>query len=569
MTVEVAPFIDGLNPLLPAGTDQVLEGDDHIRLLKATIGATFPALTGAITANQGDLNLLAGVAAGGLLTLSGNLTMFGAFTSLGIDDNATALRLRIENTFSVFGPSDTSQYNLLRPISTGSLRLTGGDLFLDGGAIELYGQSHATLANDVILRSGANIFMQWDESGGDLIFNTGVGVKTQALSLDELQAATFAGAVTVLGAFTSLGIDDNATVEVLQLSDTVIQIGDGTAAENYAILMKNNDGQMNVSGGSGSGNGSNIQLFGGTTVGNSSDLNIYANNNVWLQWDESVGSLTFSTGIGVKSQALNIDPFGVIVQGSGSVAALSYTLNASTTGNPQLNFSQNGTQKAFLRYADSGDLFEIDADGVINLQPGNTLRASIHPEGIQIDDGGLRLPERSDHSFTPAATFGELWLKSGTIQSLMFTDDASVDVDLSGMLAIKATDTSRTNTTTLAADPDLTLSLAANTTYLIQIHVIIENANSTPDFKWDVVEADGTWRGWLRAGTTTNRIYEGASTGSQAIVASIPEYIIFEITHRTGGTGGTFALQWAQNVLDAVNATVVKANSWMKATRLR
>ena len=55
--------------------------------------------------------------------------------------------------------------------------------------------------------------------------------------------------------------------------------------------------------------------------------------------------------------------------------------------------------------------------------------------------GTLRLTERADHILTPAATFGEIWLKSGTNQALMFTDDAGVDWQLNSRGTTRATTT--------------------------------------------------------------------------------------------------------------------------------
>lgn len=56
MTVESATYIDTLDANYPASGDQRNEGDNHIRLVKAAIKATFPNLTGPVTATQTELN---------------------------------------------------------------------------------------------------------------------------------------------------------------------------------------------------------------------------------------------------------------------------------------------------------------------------------------------------------------------------------------------------------------------------------------------------------------------------------------------------------------------------------
>ena len=44
--------------------------------------------------------------------------------------------------------------------------------------------------------------------------------------------------------------------------------------------------------------------------------------------------------------------------------------------------------------------------------------------------GTMRLTERADHIGTPAATFGELWVRTATPNELVFTDDAGTDHNL-------------------------------------------------------------------------------------------------------------------------------------------
>lgn len=56
MALETASFINGLNASNPAGPDRLMQGDDHIRLIKSVLKATFPNLTGAVTLTQGALN---------------------------------------------------------------------------------------------------------------------------------------------------------------------------------------------------------------------------------------------------------------------------------------------------------------------------------------------------------------------------------------------------------------------------------------------------------------------------------------------------------------------------------
>jgi hypothetical protein len=63
MGLEAATYINQLNALNPVGAvDPKAQGDDHLRLIKSTLQASFPNITGAMTATQAQLNQWAGLA---------------------------------------------------------------------------------------------------------------------------------------------------------------------------------------------------------------------------------------------------------------------------------------------------------------------------------------------------------------------------------------------------------------------------------------------------------------------------------------------------------------------------
>jgi len=61
MALETATYINGLVVSNPVATDSLSGADDHMRLIKTTIQNTFPNITGAITANQSEINVLDGI----------------------------------------------------------------------------------------------------------------------------------------------------------------------------------------------------------------------------------------------------------------------------------------------------------------------------------------------------------------------------------------------------------------------------------------------------------------------------------------------------------------------------
>ena len=61
MALESATYIDGLVTTNPTGADAKSTADDHLRLIKSTVKATFPNITGAVTPTHTELNYVDGV----------------------------------------------------------------------------------------------------------------------------------------------------------------------------------------------------------------------------------------------------------------------------------------------------------------------------------------------------------------------------------------------------------------------------------------------------------------------------------------------------------------------------
>ena len=77
MPLESSNYISELNPAWPLGTDGVNTSDDHHRNTKKATQQSFPNIAGPVTADQDDLNLLAGAAADGSgLNPTGTVIMF-------------------------------------------------------------------------------------------------------------------------------------------------------------------------------------------------------------------------------------------------------------------------------------------------------------------------------------------------------------------------------------------------------------------------------------------------------------------------------------------------------------
>jgi YD repeat-containing protein len=61
MPLESATYINGLDANNPTGSDTKAAGDDHLRLIKGAIKASFPSVAGSVTASHSELSYCAGV----------------------------------------------------------------------------------------------------------------------------------------------------------------------------------------------------------------------------------------------------------------------------------------------------------------------------------------------------------------------------------------------------------------------------------------------------------------------------------------------------------------------------
>jgi hypothetical protein len=105
-------------------------------------------------------------------------------------------------------------------------------------------------------------------------------------------AGTFT-TLTTTGAFTSLGIDDNATGERLQLADALLSIGATTSASSYTLDRPLNDGSLIIQGGT-ANTGGTLQIWGSTHATRASDYEFRANNAGVYDYDYSATLHTFS-----------------------------------------------------------------------------------------------------------------------------------------------------------------------------------------------------------------------------------------------------------------------------------
>ena len=185
MGLETGTFIDSLNSSNPAAGDPVNEGDDHIRLVKSTVKATFPNISGAVTSTHTELNLLDGVTANTTeLNYVDVATLGTAEASKAVTADAnkdiTGIRnLTMTGTLTV-GGNTAATLQAVYPV--GSIYInasvsTNPATLLGFGTWTAFGAGRVMVGVD----SGDTDFDAAEETGG---------AKTKTLSISELPAHT-------------------------------------------------------------------------------------------------------------------------------------------------------------------------------------------------------------------------------------------------------------------------------------------------------------------------------------------------------------------------------------------
>jgi hypothetical protein len=162
---EETPWVNGLNPGAPVGSDPIAYGDDHIRLIKETLVNTFPEIGGKVTLSHDDLNALAGsdripdapTQDGSMLySAGGNWVETGA---IAIDDNNLSVTIGadidIRGDMSVSGNADVGSLSIAGVPIADYTEVTAGDgISVNDGVVSLSGSYSGTFtATDVVATS--------------------------------------------------------------------------------------------------------------------------------------------------------------------------------------------------------------------------------------------------------------------------------------------------------------------------------------------------------------------------------------------------------------------------------
>ena len=185
MGLETGTYISDLNSSNPAAGDPVNEGDDHLRLLKSTIKASFPSVTGAVTATHTELNLIDGVTATTTelnyvdITTLGTAQASKAVTTDASNDSTGMRNLTVSGTVTI-GSNTATTLQAVYPV--GSIYINAA-VTTNPGTLLGFGTWAAFGTGRVIVGYNAS------DSDFDALQETG-GVKTHTLTTSEMPSHT-------------------------------------------------------------------------------------------------------------------------------------------------------------------------------------------------------------------------------------------------------------------------------------------------------------------------------------------------------------------------------------------
>lgn len=126
MALETGTYISDLVATNPTSTDPKSQGDDHIRLVKSTIKATFPNITGAVSSTQDQLNGIDTVQRDTAKNSSGvNIGKTKAVYLTGADGNNLTIAAARANSSVTADQTIAITYEAINNNSTGTIVRSG------------------------------------------------------------------------------------------------------------------------------------------------------------------------------------------------------------------------------------------------------------------------------------------------------------------------------------------------------------------------------------------------------------------------------------------------------------
>jgi hypothetical protein len=206
MALETGTYIDSLVVTNPAATDALSQADEHLRLLKSTIKATFPNVAGAITGTHTaintkvaepvsaitsdgttpSLNTAAGVTADNLRTLIG-VSGSAITTATDSEGEVTPALATGITAVEVWDLVKSAALDSIYPVGAIYTAITSGSPeTVFGGTWVSFGQGRVLVGHDDATEPDTD-FVASSTDGSSVLVG---GAKTHTLTIDEIPAHT-------------------------------------------------------------------------------------------------------------------------------------------------------------------------------------------------------------------------------------------------------------------------------------------------------------------------------------------------------------------------------------------
>lgn len=157
MALETATYISDLVATNPTAADPTGQGQNHLRLLKSTLLATFPGITGALTATHTALNTAAGLLVANLFTIPISGGAGGKLKLKGVTVNTDVSMLNSGGTLQVLNNAGSAVAIVSQTgVINGSAILQGGNTLIPVGMIMMWYGSTGSIPAGWQLCDGTN-----------------------------------------------------------------------------------------------------------------------------------------------------------------------------------------------------------------------------------------------------------------------------------------------------------------------------------------------------------------------------------------------------------------------------
>jgi len=291
MALESATYINDLNAANPASTDGLAQADDHFRLIKGAVKATFPNVAGAVTASHTALDAAA--------TFAGAITASAAEINVlsGISAGLTPAELSVLDGVT----ATTSQLNSSSLI--GTLPVMGT---IAEGSVVVGNSSSA--ASAVAIGSAGTVL----KSDGTTI---SWGDGTPALARGQILYGHADGTTQVLSAGTSGQVlsSDGTDVSWTTPVTPAAGVGDGQQWYNMAGSRSMGTSYQNTTGRA-------IMVSVATVISTEKFLQVSHNGSSWV----NIGTFGGHGGINDSGASQAIVPAGHYYKATGGLAIVAW-----------------------------------------------------------------------------------------------------------------------------------------------------------------------------------------------------------------------------------------------------